>query len=87
MIIYDGGCTRGLESCQAIRCIKSDTGPMSFVCAGEIHPSSRAPKQDAWRLCWKNADVDEMGDYDTRDLADTMAVLSAALSVAMNQEA
>ena len=55
--------------------------PDSFVCAGCVHDSNRAVPQDAFRLCWKNDQVDEIGEYDEQDLTHTMMVISQALGV------
>lgn len=40
---------------------------------------------DRFRLCWKNNQVDEIGDYDRRDLIDTASVIMQALSVDINK--
>jgi hypothetical protein len=57
------------------------------VCCGHIEKDYRTIPQDRFRVCWKNVDVDEMGDYDRRDLTDTLSVIAQALSVDANVEA
>lgn len=55
--------------------------PTSFVCCGCVAEDARPIPRDAYRLCWKNGAVDEMGAYDEQDLAHTVAVISHALGV------
>lgn len=55
--------------------------PTSFVCCGCINTVDRGVPRDAYRVCWKNAVVDEIGDYDEQDLAHMQAVISHALAV------
>src|SRR4051794_8459439 len=43
--------------------------PASFVCAGCVSQAARGIPQDAYRVCWKNNLVDEIGDYDEQDFA------------------
>ncbi len=59
----------------------ADYDPHSFVCFGCVAEGSRGLPQDAYRLCWKNPAVDEMGDYDEQDVAHTMLVLSQGMAV------
>lgn len=58
-----------------------DYEPASFVCCGCINPDARVLPQDAYRVCWKNSAVDEMGDYDEQDLTHLQAVVGHALAV------
>ena len=59
-----------------------DYTPVSFVCAGCVHPEARAElPQDAYRICFKNHVVDEMSDNDEQDLTHLIAVISQALAV------
>lgn len=55
--------------------------PVSYVCCGCVAEAARCVPQDAYRVCCKNAVVDEMGDYDEQDLAHLQAVVSHALAV------
>ncbi len=76
-------CLRGRDDCQPLSLLASDEDT-SFVCCGHSDPESRTVEQDRFRVCWKNDMVDEMGDYDERDMKDTMSVLAQALSVDEN---
>ncbi|USN15195.1 hypothetical protein KIKIMORA_00480 [Brevundimonas phage vB_BpoS-Kikimora] len=58
-----------------------DIEPFSFVCGGCVRVDSRAVPQDAYRVCWKNDVVDDMGEYDEQDIAHQMAVLSQMLAI------
>lgn len=58
-----------------------DYEPRSFVCAGCVAESNRAIPQDAYRVCWKNDEVDEMGEYDEQDLTHLISVVAQALAV------
>lgn len=53
----------------------------SFICCGCIAEGARTIPQDAYRVCWKNDAVDEMGGYDEQDLTHQMAVLSQAVAI------
>lgn len=55
--------------------------PVSFICAGCVHDAERAIPQDAYRVCWSNAEVDEIGEYDEQDLTHQLAVISQALAI------
>ncbi len=44
-------------------------------------PENRVIPQDAYRICWKNPQVDEMGEYDEQDITHQMLVMSQALAV------
>lgn len=77
-------CLRDLKMvCIPYSQISSDCGT-SFVCCGHLHSFVRNIPQDEFRVCWKNSSVDEIGDYDRRDIIDTISVLSQALSVDEN---
>ena len=84
-IHYPSKCYRDRKDCQPFHVIASTTTkkkkPKSFVCCGQVDWKKRAVPQDAYRLCWKNSHVDEMGEYDESDLSHTMAVLAQALAV------
>jgi hypothetical protein len=84
-------CHRGREDCEPIHCIASepegiteeeymsfDYTPPSFVCSGRC--SNPKYKQDAYRLCFKNGETDEMTDNDMQDLTSIIAVVSASLN-------
>lgn len=59
-----------------------ERNPISFVCCGCVAEKARTDcPQDAYRVCWKNELVDEIGDYDEQDLTHTLMVISQALGV------
>lgn len=58
-----------------------DFNPVSFVCCGISHSSSRDVKQDCYRFCFKNAVTDEISDNDLQDLTHIAAVVTQALAV------
>lgn len=53
----------------------------TFVCCGCVHDDKRDLAQDAYRCCWKNDFVDEIGDYDEQDLTHMLAVISQGLAI------
>ena len=55
--------------------------PLSYVCAGCVRVADRVVPQDAYRVCWVNDEVDEMGEYDEQDVAHQLAVLSQLLAI------
>ena len=61
--------------------LEFDYDPFSFVCCGCVAPENRVIPQDAYRICWKNPQVDEMGEYDEQDITHQMLVMSQALAV------
>jgi hypothetical protein len=86
MITLPDKCPRGLDFCQPYGQILSTDGS-DFVCCGHLEEEYRNIPQDRFRLCWKTKTIDEMGDYDRRDLTDTLSVIAQALSVDANIEA
>ena len=78
-------CPRSRTDCEPLSQILSDDGS-SFICCGINDGSSRVYPSDGFRHCWKNAHVDELSDWDSRDIIDTISVLSQALSVKENRE-
>jgi hypothetical protein len=60
------------------------TSGESFICVGYNHPKERAVPQDRFCHCWKNNSTDEHGHWDRRDLIDTVAVMTTALSIDEN---
>lgn len=60
------------------------TSGESFICVGYNHPKERAVPQDRFCHCWKNASIDQHSHWDRRDLLDTVAMMSSALSVDEN---
>lgn len=60
------------------------TSGESFICVGYNHPKERQVPQDRFCHCWKNNSADEHGHWDRRDLIDTVAIMSTALSVDEN---
>ena len=79
-------CLRGLDDCEPLSQIAADDGS-SFICCGLNDGSSRCIEQDEFRHCWVNEKIDEMSDWDARDITDTISVLSGGLSVMMNRAA
>lgn len=71
-------CPRGLDGCESLNQIVA-AGHRSFICCGE-HGQGKIP-QDRYRLCFKNADIDDMQDYDSRDVIQTAAVLMGAAAL------
>lgn len=59
----------------------------SFICVGYNDESTRKVEQDVFCHCWKNSEVDEYGNWDKRDIIDTVAVMTTALSIDANYEA
>lgn len=55
--------------------------PYSFVCAGCVREEDRVVPRDAYRMCWVNEVVDEMGEYDEQDLAHQLAVIGQTLAI------
>lgn len=97
MLMPPPRCWRNRTDCEPLHAIEAlpevmsdddwtalETGamdPPSFVCAGCVRPADRAIAQDAYRVCWKNDAVDEIGDYDEQDLAHTAAVIVQAMAI------
>ena len=86
IFIVPDKCLRNRKDCKPCAQIESDC-KTSFVCCGMVPKKKRVVPQDKFRLCWKNSNVDEMGDYDQRDVIDTISVLSQALSIDANMNA
>lgn len=84
MIVLPDECLRGLD-CEPYAQIKSRCGE-SFICCGLNSPEERTFPQDKFRVCWKNSEIDDMSDWDRRDLIDTISVMAQALSVDANIE-
>lgn len=78
-------CLRGLDDCEPLSQIAADDGS-SFICCGMNDGRTRTVEHDRFRHCWVNREIDELSDWDARDLADTISVLSGALSVAMSRD-
>jgi hypothetical protein len=87
-------CLRGRDDCEPFDAIDAppegvteeqimmvDYEPVSFVCVGCISEEKRKLPQDAYRVCWKNPVVDEMGNYDEQDLTHMSACVGRALAV------
>ena len=53
----------------------------SFICCGFNNEETRKIKQDKFRVCWKNEEIDECSDWDEHDIYDTISVLAKALSI------
>ena len=72
-------CLRGRSDCKPIDQFVSTCGK-TFTCCGFNDGSTREHEQDIFTHCWKTADTDDMSHMDTRDMAHTIAVLSAGLA-------
>lgn len=76
-------CLRNLNDCNPLAQICSDNGN-SFICCGKNDGRTRKIKQDEFRHCWVNSEIDELSDWDRRDISDTLSVLAQALSIDAN---
>lgn len=87
MIELPEKCPRNLspDVCRPLSQILADD-KSSFICCGHSHRDFRKIKDDRFRLCWKNDEIDEMSDWDERDIKDTMSVMAQALSVDANMK-
>lgn len=77
-------CLRNLNDCEPLSQIKSDCGE-SFICCGYNNGKTRVFDEDRFRVCWKNKSINEISDWDKRDIIDTISILSGALSVDINR--
>lgn len=93
-LITPGKCWRGRSDCKSLSSIEAapdditdeefcelNFDPISFVCCGVINVADRRPPQDAYRLCFKSGETDEMSDNDDQDLAHLVAVISQAQAI------
>lgn len=78
-------CPRGRDDCEALSQIISE-GHKSFICVGKNDGANRELKQDQFRECFKNSDIDRMEDTDRRDLQHAVAVFSMALAATEETE-
>ena len=78
-------CLRNLTDCTPLSQIQSDN-TKSFICCGKNDSKTRKVKQDTFRHCWVNRYIDEISNWDKRDIIDTLSVLSQALSIDANIE-
>ncbi len=78
-------CLRTRVDCEPLSQIESDC-KVSFYCCGLSDKESRTLEQDEFRFCFKNDVIDEINDYDFRDMVDTISVMSQALSAKTNRE-
>lgn len=87
-------CWRGRDDCNSLASVETapedttedqffelDFIPDSFVCCGCIRPDARNLPQDAYRVCFRNSETDEMTDNDDQDLAHLGHVIAAAQAV------
>jgi len=77
-------CPRSLTDCQPLAQILVDDKPFEFVCCGHNDGKTRVMKNDRFRVCFHNEAIDEMTDWDERDIKDHISVLAQALSVDAN---
>lgn len=73
-------CPRGRTDCEVLDYLRSTDGT-SFFCCGLNDGSNRTVEGDEFTVCFKNDEVDEIGDWDSRDIITQIAVLSSALRV------
>jgi len=78
-------CPRNSKVCQPLSQIIDDEGE-GFICCGHNDRTARVLEQDNYRFCWKNQDIDEMSDWDERDIIDTVSVLIQAVSITKNKQ-
>ena len=71
-------CPRGIKDCKSLSQVIA-AGHASFICCGE-HGQGKLV-QDKYRVCFKNAEIDDQQDFDKRDITQTLGVLAGALSV------
>ncbi len=76
-------CPRSLTDCQPLAQILVDDKE-EFVCCGHNDGKTRVMKNDRFRVCFRNEELDEMVDWDQRDIIDHISVLAQALSVDAN---
>jgi len=77
-------CLRNRDDCEPLAQIESDESPKSFICCGRNDGCTRVEHLDEFRVCWKNGGIDELSDWDRRDIIDTVSVLAQALSIDEN---
>ena len=73
-------CPRGLNDCESLDQIIS-AGHKSFMCCGKHDGKTNVLPQDEYRVCFKNSKIDEITDYDKRDLIHTAKVLMGTLAI------
>ena len=82
-IVLPDSCPKGLCDCSPLAQIVSDDG-VSFICSGHNDGTNRVINADRFRVCFKNDQIDDMTDFDDRDMIDTISVMSQALSADAN---
>lgn len=85
MIRLPEKCLRDRTDCRPLAQVASDSGN-SFICCGCNDETNRVWPEDRFRMCWVNESVDEMTDWDERDLKDTISVMAQALSADENMK-
>lgn len=78
-------CPRGRDDCCSLNFIIAH-GHESFICCGANDGENREVDQDKYRVCFKNKIIDDMQDYDKRDLTQTAAVLLGGLAIIENHD-
>jgi hypothetical protein len=73
-------CPRNLTDCTSMAQIIAQ-GHASFICVGENDGSKRVLSQDKYRMCFKNSLMDEMSDFDKRDLVHFSSVMIQGLAI------
>lgn len=97
MIMKPPRCWRNLTECEPLHSVEGlppnmtdadydaleggTMQPASFICGGCVKEEARAIPQDAYRMCWVNDEVDEMGEYDEQDITHQMLVMSQVLAI------
>ena len=72
-------CLRSRQDCTPLAQIVSDDHQSILFCCGHNDETTRKVSQDRFRLCWHNEYLDELTDWDDRDIKDTLSVLAQAL--------
>lgn len=78
-------CPRGRNNCTALSTIKDDEIG-GFICCGLNDGKTRTVKGDMYTVCWKNKEIDEISDWDERDIVSTISVMSSAMVAKMNMD-
>lgn len=78
-------CPRKEKDCEPYALLMS-TCKRSFNCVGKNDGTNREILQDEYRVCFKNKTINEMTDYDKRDIIDTLSILAQGLSIIENIE-
>lgn len=85
MINLPEKCLRNETNCSPLSQVVSDC-KTSFICCGHNDGTNRSFPDDRFRLCWVNQNIDDISDFDERDIKDTISVMAQALSADANMK-